>query len=333
MRKLFQMLYRFFIGNAVIKWFWILLLAIYSITWVSERYLGKRKTVYKKTILRIANHTINTFTINQANDEDMTFTRLKDSIWLVVKDDVTVRVHEDSIAAYLKLFNEMQSSTLKKLPDGVDSIGERLYEKPQMDIDLRLATTAKRAFSIYYVDYIKSDSAITFIKLPKERFLYGVKGDLLRLFNRDFKSFRSKTLLSFNAKDVAKLEFRTRTDSMRFYAKDSVNWGYATPQYLVSNTLVSRYLNAIDTLKNDKYYDATREPLIDENIENQLVITRKRDSIVLTAYRLDSLFVLHSSQNEQSYFKTDSVRVKNLFYNPNLFLKAKPKAKTKKKAK
>ena len=333
MRKLFQMLYRFFIGNAVIKWFWILLLAIYSITWVSERYLGKRKTVFKKTVLRIANHTINTFTINQDNDEDMTFTRLKDSVWLVVKDDVTVRVHEDSIASFLKLFNEMQSSTLKKLPDGVDSIGERLYEKPQMDIDLRLATTAKRAFSIYYVDYITPDSPMTFIKLPKERFLYGIKGDLLRLFKRDFKSFRSKKLLSFSAKDVAKLEFRTRTDSMRFYAKDSVNWGYATPQYLVSNTLIKNYLNAIDTLKNDKYYDATREPLIDENIENQLVITRKRDSIVLTAYHLDSLYVLHSSQNEQSYFKTDSIYVKGLFYNPNAFLKTKTKVKTKKKSK
>jgi Domain of unknown function (DUF4340) len=333
MRKLFQMLYRFFIGNAVIKWFWILLLAIYSITWVSERYLGKRKTVFKKTVLRIANHTINTFTINQENDEDMTFTRLKDSVWLVVKDDVTVRVHEDSIASFLKLFNEMQSSTLKKLPDGVDSISERMYEKPKMDIDLRLATTAKRAFSIYYVDYITPDSPMTFIKLPKERFLYGIKGDLLRLFKRDFKSFRSKKLLNFSAKDVAKLEFRTRTDSMRFYAKDSVSWGYATPQYLVSNTLIKNYLNAIDTLKNDKYYDATREPLIEENIENQLVITRKRDSIVLTAYHLDSLYVLHSSQNEQSYFKTDSIYVKGLFYNPNAFLKTKTKVKPKKKSK
>jgi hypothetical protein len=100
----------------------------------------------------------------------------------------------------------------------------------------------------------------------------------------------------------------------------------------VSNGMIKSYLNAINTLKNDKYYDATHEPLISENIENQLVITRKRDSIVLTAYRLDSLFVLHSSQNDQSYFKTDSVYVRGLFYNPNAFLKAKTKAKTKRKS-
>ena len=327
MRKLLQFIYRIFIGNAVIKWIWILLLTIYCITWVSERYLGKRKAVYAKTVLRIANHTINTFSVGRSDDDEMTFTRLRDSLWIVVKNDVTVRVHQDSIEPFLKLFNEMQSSTLKKLPDGVDSIGERTYEKPQMEIDLRLVTTAKRSFSIYYVDYITPDSPVTFIKLPKERFLYGVKGDLLRFFNRDFSTFRSKRLLAFDLKNVAKLEFRTRTDSMRFYAKDSLNWGYATPQYAVSSGMIRNYLKAIDTLQNNKYYDATREPLVEKNIENQLVVTLKRDSIVLTAYRLDSLFVLHSSQNDQSYFKTDSVYVKGLFYNPNAFLKSKGRKK------
>ena len=134
------------------------------------------------------------------------------------------------------------------------------------------------------------------------------------LFDKDFNDFRNAQILSFSRANLSKVTLRSRLDTATFYAKDTANWTYSNDRYLVLNDSFNTYLNSINhlSLRNlkpvgGKFYDASRDFKDIKKIENQLVIYFKEDSATLTAYRRERHFILHSTQNPESYFQVDSV--------------------------
>ena len=324
MKKFVRFLYRIFIKNAVIRWMWMLALAVYGAKWSSENLLGKKKQVPQKTILKIENHTITNFSIQKGDDDEMVFARENDTTWFVSKGNVTAKIKEDTIAAYLKLFNEMKSNAVKKLPKDI----EEGTWKPTMKIDVTLKNTATRAFSIFYAERDTGNTLITYIKVPKKRFLLGIKSDLYTFLNPNFNDYRDKNIVRFKADSLKQFAIRNNKDTLVFQRKDSI-WSCTHDKYQVVPKVFKNYLYRIDTLKGYFYYDDTRDIFDKKNIDSELVMYEKKDSIVLTTYRTDKGFIVHSTQNNESYFKVDSVYL--VYRDVRNIVKADKKVKMKKK--
>ncbi len=314
MSQLLRGFYRFFIKNKIIRWAWMLGLAVWGVKWASENFLKTKNAFFSKTILSISPDDVAAFTIRKG-DEETTFARA-DSVWLVVKNDVTIRIPNDSVAIYLNLFSQLTSYSIKKLSDNPDENTEwGLDDKALYKIFISKNNNTTDSLSIFYTakDSI-SGNVLTYIKLPKERLLHGIEGNLMTIFDKDFNGFRNAQILSFSRADVSKVTLRNRLDTATFYAKDTANWTYSNDKYLVLNDSFNTYLKSINHLSlrnlkpvNGQFYDASRDFKDIKKIENQLVIYFKEDSATLTAYRRERSFILHSTQNTESYFQVDSV--------------------------
>lgn len=311
MSQLLRGFYRFFIKNKIIRWAWMLGLAVWGVKWASENFLKTKNAFFSKTILSISPDDVAAFTIRKG-DEETTFARA-DSVWLVVKNDVTIRIPDDSVAVYLNLFSKMTSYSIKKLSDKPEDEG--VDDKALFKIFISKNNNTTDSLSIFYtVKDSVSGNILTYIKLPKERLLHGIEGNWVTLFDKDFNDFRNAQILTFSRADVSKVTLRSRLDTTTFYAKDTANWTYSNDRYLVLNDSFNTYLKSINHLSlqsmkqtGGKFYDAARDFRDIKKIENQLVIYLKEDSITLTAYRRERSFILHSTQNPESYFQVDSV--------------------------
>ena len=311
MSQLLRGFYRIFIKNKIIRWAWMLGLAVWGVKWASENFLKTKNAFFSKSILSISPDDVAAFTIRKG-DEETTFARA-DSVWLVVKNDVTIRIPTDSVAVYLNLFSKMTSYSIKKLSDKPED--ESIEDKALFKIFISKNNNTTDSLSIFYTakDSV-SGNILTYIKLPKERLLQGIEGNLVTLFDKDFNDFRNVQVLSFTRADVSKVTLRSRLDTATFYAKDTANWTYSNDRYMVLNDSFNTYLKSINHLSlrsmksvGGKYYDASRDFKDIKKIENQLVIYFKEDSATLTAYRRERHFILHSTQNPESYFQMDSV--------------------------
>lgn len=303
MSRLLRAFYRIFIKNRFIRWVWLLALSLWGIKWVTDNAITKKKPFFLKTVLAIPSADIHTFTIRSASDEEMTFTRHDDHNWLAVKNDVTIPIPEDSVAAFLTLFNKMDSYAVKKISESEDN-SAYLYK-----VFIHHRNNLNDSLTVFYTAFDSlSKESLTFLKVSQEPFLQGIKGDILGLLKKDFNDFRRTELMpTLIRKDISKVIFRTPFDTVSFYAKDSLHWTFSNVRFGVVADTFNRYLKNLELLKGGAFYDAARDFVDNKNIENQMVILHSTDSVVLTAYRRERLLILHSTANKDTYFKVDSV--------------------------
>jgi hypothetical protein len=317
MSKLLRGLYRIFIKNRLIRWAWMLGLTLWGVKVATERGLAWKKAPLSKTVMSLPSSNILTFSIRKNEDDETTFT-YADTGWLAVKNNVTLRLPTDSMAAYLAVFEKMEAIDARLLtPEQV----EKLKPKFHFDVLVTQKNNAKQSFSVYYTDRDSfSNGLLTYIKFANENTLRGIKGDLVGIFGRDFDDFRDKTILDFNKDSALVLTIKSAVDSFSFIRNEK-NWVSRNPKFRILPNEFRSYLANLEILRGGKFYDEDRDVLTAPKIEKQLFIYTPSDTIILTSYRLEKGFILHSSQNKEAYFRVDSTT--NVFPNLKQFLVAK----------
>lgn len=317
MSKLLRAAYRIFIKNRFIRWVWMLALAIWGVRVATERGLAWKKAPLSKTIISIPPKTVSAFTIRQNEDEDITFT-LADTNWLVVKNNITLRLPADSIQPFLSVFEKMDAIALNML---TAEESEKVQNKKHFDIAITKKNNATENFSVYFngKDSI-SQETFTYIKRPNENALQGIKGDLLAVFSKDFNDFRNKTLLNFKKDSTIYLTIKSPIDSYSFVRHDNL-WASRNSQFQLSQNEFQKYVSNLQILRGDKFYDNDRDILTPVKIDKQLVVYLPTDTVVLTSFKLEKGYILHSTQNKEAYFRVDSTT--NIFPNLSEFLKKK----------
>ena len=185
MRKLLRLAYRLLIRNRIIRWTWLLALVLYGVKIGTDRGFAWRKTPSAKTIFTVSPANIESFTIQNATSEDLTFSR-QDTVWLVVKNNVTIRLPEDSVRPYLDLFSRMERLSVKTLTKN-DENTEGVGDAPKWLISLFEKKGVKRSFSIHYIAFdTPTNENLTFVKIGEERLLNGVRGDWQGVLNKKF---------------------------------------------------------------------------------------------------------------------------------------------------
>ncbi len=302
MSHFIRKLYHIFIKNAFIRWTWMLALVLVGVRFATERGLAWKKTPLSKTVVAIPSASISTFTIKQGEEDETIFT-LGDTCWFAVKNNVTLRLPFDSIQPFLSIFEKMDAINVNVLNE---KEFELLYKKPHTDITISQVNNKNHSFSLFYTDRDSfTNNLVTYIKLPNENALQGIKGDLLSIFNKNFDNFRDKTVLNINSHSLLSLTFLSPTDTFSFTHRNG-NW--------VSNKNANRflqndfqlYLKNLLILRGAKFYDGDRDILSTPKIQNQLIVYLPSDTIVLTNYKLEKGYILHSTQNKEAFFKFES---------------------------
>ena len=114
MSKLLRLAYRLLIRNHFIRWTWLLALALYGVKIATDRGLAWRKTPASKIVFTLSPTSIESFRIQNSDGEELTFSR-NDSVWIGVKNNISVQLQEDSVRLYLDLFSKMERLAVKTL--------------------------------------------------------------------------------------------------------------------------------------------------------------------------------------------------------------------------
>ena len=302
MSKLLRGFYRIFIKNRFIRWTWMLALLLFGVRYATERGLAWKKTPLSKTVVSIPSASVSSFTIRRGEDDEMTFT-LADTGWLVVKNNVTLRLPIDSVQPYLSIFEKMDAVNINVLND-VEF--EQLNGKQHSEITVTQSNNKNHSFSVFYTEKDTfSNNLITYIKLPNENALQGIKGDLLSVFNKNFDDYRDKTLLNFAKDSIISLRFLSAYDSIAIVRRNNI-WVPNNSSYRLMQNEFQQYLQNLFILRGSKFFDGDRDILTQPKIQNQLIVYLSSDTIVLTNYKLEKGYILHSTQNNDAYFRFDS---------------------------
>ncbi len=300
MTQLLRGAYRLLIRNKFIRWTWLLALVLYGVKIATDRGLAWNKTASSKTVFTVSPSDIESFTIQNKADEDITFSR-QDTVWIAVRNNITVRLPDDSVQVYLDLFSKIERLAVK-MQSNTEGVGER----PKWYVSIVQKNGTKHSLSINYVAFDSlSNENLTFLKLEKERLLHGVRGNWTTVLSKDFDDFRDHRLLRFSIKEAAAMSFQNPIDTLNVFRKETI---WRSPYNRSFNpVLFKNYVENLDILRGGIFYDEDRDLLVDRKISNRLIIKTPTDTAIITAFRLDNFFVVHSSCNPDNYFKMTAI--------------------------
>jgi hypothetical protein len=299
MSQLLRWAYRLLIRNKFIRWTWLLALVLYGVKITTDRGLAWKKTPSSKTIFTVQPSDIESFTIQNQGDEDLTFSR-QDTVWIAVKNNIMVRLSDDSVSIYLDLFSKIERLAVKTL-----SNTEGVAESPKWQVSIFNKNGAKHSLSIYYtaLDSLSNEN-LTFVKLENERLLHGVRGDWQMVLSKNFDDFRDRRLLNFSIREASEMSFQNPTDTLNVFRKDTT---WRSPYNRLFNpVLFKNHVENLNILRGSIFYDEDRDLLVDRKMSNRLIIKTPTDTAIITAFRLDNYFVVHSTCNPDNYFKMEA---------------------------
>jgi hypothetical protein len=150
-------------------------------------------------------------------------------------------------------------------------------------------------------------SATSYIRKTDETDTYSVDGFLSMSFNQSFDSFRDKTLIKVNSEDLNQIAM-TGSSVNEVLTNDGTGWSNSADIPLDS-TKVSQYVNALASSFgsefDDEFLAVNSEP--DQTLE--IFGDNMTESIRISCYETEDTlkpFILHSSINEQAFFRSDS---------------------------
>jgi hypothetical protein len=303
MRKLIRTAYRLLIKNRIIRWTWLLALVLYGVKIGTDRGLAWRKTASAKTIFTISPDDIENFTIQNDAAEDVTFSR-QDTVWLAVKNNVTLRLPEDSVRPYLTLFSKIERLAIKTPQNTEGSLSPTKWT-----VSVFNKKGVKQSFSVHYNAFDSiSNEQLTFMTFKDEPSFSGVRGAWMSVLSKNFDDFRDRRLFDFSLNQAVDVTFQSTTDSLVFYRNNVVKdtlWRNRN-NIQIESFIFQNFVDHLDILRGPIFYDADRDLLADRKISNRLTIKTATDTAIVTAYKLDNFYVVHSSRNPNNYFKMDS---------------------------
>jgi hypothetical protein len=162
----------------------------------------------------------------------------------------------------------------------------------------------------------------TIVALAGERVAHYVKGDLMHLLDKNFNELRNTTIFNWEVNDIQRVECSMNKKIVyKFLRNKNQIWESVNEEYEVLQPVFNQYLSEIAHTAGTHFQENITFD-VTNYIDNQLVVYVK-DSLkyTLTTYKYADQYLLHSTQNQHTFFKMDSANV--FFPDPKTFLRKK----------
>lgn len=147
-------------------------------------------------------------------------------------------------------------------------------------------------------------SMSTFVRLADENEVYEVDGFLDMTFNKDINSFRNETVIKSDKNKWSKLSFSNSPNEEFTLIKIDSKWmidGVET-----DSAKTEKALSSLARLSSTNYIDVDSTALPIQTSKLTIELDGGKN-IVIAGYKDDSRFVIHSSQNQESYFDGNKI--------------------------
>lgn len=310
--------------NRILLILLVLLVAVFLVA----RFLktGKTERSFKSELFTLDTADVTSILIYpKAEDfEEIRFSR--DGLnWIVTKGDVTSSAGANSVRGLLAQLMEIT-------PKRLAAKSKERWEEYQLTDSLatRIKVIEKGGKEIVNLligkfTYQQSENpyggrgnvtGTTYVRLGDEEEVYGVDGFLSMTINRDFNSWRDQRVINTRKEDVTKLIFSYPADSGFVVQMKNTVW--MIEDNAVDSLSMAQYLSSLSYMNHSEFADDFK-PLL--NPDFQMTIEGNNFSPVsLQAFMVtEDQYVINSSQNPTSYFKSDFEGLFSRIFKPVLY--------------
>lgn len=277
----------------------------------------KKERSFRKDLVSIDTNSISSFSIfpKSKNGAEVKFLKT-DNVWKVIGADAkSFTVPNFKVK---NLFNEL----VKIKPKRVAARSKAKWTEYQVDSTATRVVVNEDGSKV--LDLIigkfafqQPRSMSTFVRLNDETDIYEVDGFLDMTFNKDINSFRNETVVKSDKNLWNKLSFSSNNSEPFDLVRVADHWTIDGARTDSAKTVTA--LNALAGLSNTNYVDNVTDGLLPQETSKLVIEVAEGESIEITAFQNDAMYVVHSSQNMENYFDGTKIGDKIFITKESLF--------------
>lgn len=307
------------INNKVLLIVFVVLAAAYF----ANKYLGNSgERNFRETLVEIDTADVNKITITPPKSKGPELTLSKTGTeWNVTNDSLNDEAEISMVRSMLATFTSLK-------PKRLVASSENKWKEYQVGDSL---STRVKAYSgdkvladlvVGKFDFQQQSRTMsTFVRLADEKQVYSVDGFLSSTFSGDFNMLRDKTFLRFDKNNLTSIKFDYPADSSFSLSKLNGKWQVVNQP--ADSASVARYLNTASTFNLRDFadgYQPSGPPLYKMTLDGDNMST-----ITLDCYAQGDDYVLHSSLNDNAWFKKGAINIFDRLIVPRSKFLPKPK--------
>jgi hypothetical protein len=249
---------------------------------------------------------ITTIKISAASDSSEVTLRKEDKGWFAEQAERKVKADEGLVRAMLRSLSGLRP--------------ERLASRKREKWETYNVTDRGARLAVFYDDNKKADirvgktgyssgGAYTYVRLNDEDEVYAIAGALSGEANRTFNDWRNKSLLRVNKDAIRKITFRYPADSSFVLDKRDSLW-YADGEN-ADAAKVSQYLSKL-AFRNGTIFTDDFKNEVPATLSMQIE-GETGTLATVKAWQRNAEWVVSGSQQEKTYFVSDTAFVNELF--------------------
>ncbi|PKL88149.1 MAG: hypothetical protein CVV23_11720 [Ignavibacteriae bacterium HGW-Ignavibacteriae-2] len=166
----------------------------------------------------------------------------------------------------------------------------RVFESGKVTLDLMIGRFA----------FQQPRTMNTYVRLYNDNDVYEVEGFLSAIFNQSVNNYRNTEIIKSDEELWSNLNFSYPADSS--YVLTQLNGKWFAADELTDSSAAVNYLRSISRLSNSNFVDKFDKSILNSPEYKLTIQMHDSNKITVTGFVKDSLLLINSSENPESYF-------------------------------
>lgn len=278
---------------------------------------------FSAPLIQIDTAAVTTLFIAPPGEETEIALRREDGNWIASNGQIHLKTSQDIITAILGAIANVRTTLIVTQKPGewadydvLESTGTRVrvYEGQKLLEDFIVGKTQTTPEGLTF----------THLRLTDEDEVYAINGSLKNIFKLNFNDFRSKQILNIISEvNIGEFEWQSPDTLLQFQRTDT---GWRQGEMILDSLKVEKYLRSLRNISGNYFADDFDEVQDADLLFEVLTIPNNQtdEPFVISCYRDTTRqmpFIIHSSQNRDAYFSSDSTDIyQRIFKNLRILL-------------
>jgi hypothetical protein len=282
------------------------LLGLVLITKLGGGQRGERS--FKSELISFSSEDINNISITPANSDGYSLVKEEGS-WKVVKGERSYPASENQVQRVIDQVAGLKvNQVVATSPDDWDQYEVTDSLATKVNVKAGNESIGLRVGKLNFDR--RTRSATSYVRQTGDDNVYGVNGFLKMSFGRGADAYRKKTVVSLEDKSaVNQISFDYPSDSSFVMKRNNNRW--MVEGQAVDSASAAEYLNTIQNLNGSSFADLQNPDM--SNPTYKATISGE-ENIEVAAKKIGGAWVVHSSQNQASYFSDSKGSIRDKLF-------------------
>lgn len=291
------------------KTLWIIFAALLSLFLLSKLFNKKTVRSFTTDIIQIDTSAVDRIVFHNPDPNGQFEIAKKGDQWIVKNATVEAEAQINSVRSLLNNLNNIKAQ--RPVAKSKDKWAEyEVDEEKGKRIELFSESKSVEDLVIGRFNFNQQTrSAKSYVRRSNDESVYVIDGFISMSINQTMDNYRDQNVFSKNGSEIAEIKLSSETGQT---SATKENYWINQSGEVIDSTGMANYLNALSVVSGSGFYDNSNLP--STPIKELDIRQENGKNTSIKCYAGSEGFIIHSSQNPNSYFRSDSTGIfKTLF--------------------